>query len=471
MSLRQKTITGLAWSSVSQGVKVLSQFIITVILARLLLPNDFGLLAMATVFMNFAMIFSEMGISSALVQKQDTHDRHYHSAFWLNLITGFCLTLIFIAVSPLIAMFYKRPELQSILMVLAINFFISSFVIVQQTILTKEMEFKKLAVRDILAVVISGVIGIFFACSGFGVWSLVYQSIAFTTINSLFLWTVSSWRPKFVFATQDIKDIFRFSANLTVFQIANYFSRNIDQLLIGKFLGAQMLGYYSLAYKIMLYPLQNISVIVGKVMFPALSKIQGNLVKVREIYAQMIESVALVTFPLMAVIFATAPEFVRVIWGEKWIPMIPLIRILSVCGMLQSIHTTCGGLLLSQGKSGLQLRLGVWSAILNTIAISIGMRWGIYGVAACYMIIQLIWISYAQQVCNNTIDFKLNQFIKHLRPVFINSVIMAVAAACVACIFKASVSIAFAAQLVICTVLYFALVQPIIKIKELGIQK
>ena len=273
MNLRQKTISGLFWSFLSQGGKQASQIIITIILARLLSPDDFGILAMVTVFTNFAMIFSEMGVSSALIQKQDTHDRHYHSAFWLNILVGIGLTLIFMAASPFIAWFYKKPELTPILLVVALNFLFSSFTIIQQTILTKEMDFKSLAIRDIIAVILAGVIGIALAYHGFGVWSLVYQLIAFTIINALLLWILSPWRPKLEFSISDIKDIFHFSAHLTGFNFLNYFSRNIDQLLIGKFLGTQALGYYSLAYKIMLYPLQNISRVISKVMFPVFSKI------------------------------------------------------------------------------------------------------------------------------------------------------------------------------------------------------
>ena len=302
MSLKEKIIKGLYWSGASQAGKQISQFIITIILARLLSPADFGLLAMATVFVNFAMIFSEMGISSALIQKQDTHNRHYYSVFWFNIFVGICLTLFFIAVSPLIARFYKKPELVPILAVISLNFFFSSFVIIQQTILTKEMDFRKLAIRDVVAVIIAGIVGVVLAYNGFGVWSLVFQSLVFTLADVVLLWTVSSWRPKFSFAMADIKDIFHFSANLTGFNIVNYFARNVDQLLIGKFLGAQALGFYSLAYKLMLYPLQNISWVIGKVMFPAFSKIQQDLEKVRNSYMKMTRVISFITFPLMTYI-------------------------------------------------------------------------------------------------------------------------------------------------------------------------
>ena len=317
MNLRQKTFKGLFWSFLSQGGRQVSQIIITTILARLLSPNDFGTLAMVTVFTNFAMIFSEMGISGALVQKQDIHDRHYYSAFWLNIIVGIGLTLIFIAVSPLIAWFYKKPELKPILFMVAFNFLFSSFAIIQQTILTKAMDFKSLAIRDIIAMILAGIVGITLAYHGFGVWSLVYQLIAYTIINVFLLWILSPWRPKLEFDITDIKDIFHFSSNATGFNILNYFSRNIDQLLIGKFLGSEVLGYYSLAYKIMLYPLQNISWVIGKVMFPAFSKIQNDLEAVRTSYFKMLKSISLITFPLMAWLFCVAPEVVDVLLGAS----------------------------------------------------------------------------------------------------------------------------------------------------------
>ncbi len=392
MNLRQKTFKGLFWSFLSQGGKQVSQITITTILARLLSPNDFGTLAMVTVFTNFAMIFSEMGVIGALVQKQDTHDRHYCSAFWLNIIVGIGLTLIFIATSPLIAWFYKKPELKSILFIVAFNFLFSSFTIVQQTILTKQMDFKSLAIRDVIAVILAGTVGIALAYHGFGVWSLVFQLLAYTAVDAFLLWTLSPWRPKLEFAITDIKDIFHFSANLTGFNILNYFSRNVDQLLIGKFLGSEALGYYSLAYKIMLYPLQNISWVISKVMFPAFSKIQDNLEEVRTFYLKMVKAISLITFPLMAWLFCVAPEIVDVFLGGKWKPIVILIRIFCFCGIAQSIGTTAGTIYLSKGKADLQLKLGLLGTFIVIIAVLIGLTHGISGVSLAYTIQAIFWV-------------------------------------------------------------------------------
>jgi O-antigen/teichoic acid export membrane protein len=426
MSLKQKTIKGLFWSGASQAGKLISQFIITVILARLLSPSDFGLLAMATVFLNFGMIFSEMGIGSALIQKQDTHDRHYYSAFWLNIIVGIALTFIFIAVSPLIAWFYKKPELQLILTVISVNYFISSFVVIQQTILTKEMDFRSLAIRDIFAVILSGVIGIYLAYHGFGVWSLIFQSIAFTFFNAVLLWGLSSWRPKFQFAMTDIKDIFNFSSNMAGFNILNYFARNLDQLLIGKFLGAQLLGYYSLAYKLMLYPLQNISWVVTKVMFPAFSRIQEDLMKVRQVYLKMIKSIAAITFPLMFGLFAIAPEFISLLYGPKWSPVSHLIRILCFAGIVQSILTTGGSIYQSQGRPDIQLKMSMLSTSLVVLVIFISLRWGIYGVALGYTIFYVVWSNFSFYIIGRIIHLDNRIFYSSLFKIFLSSLLMMV---------------------------------------------
>jgi PST family polysaccharide transporter len=419
MSLRKKTIKGLTWAGVSQAGRQLSQFIITAILAHLLSPNDFGLLAMAAVFINFGMIFNEMGISSALIQKQDTCDRHYYSAFWLNVVIGIALTLIFVAISPLIAGFYKKPELQLILIVISINYFISSFMVIQQTILTKKMDFKSLAIRDIISVVFSGAIGIYMAINGFGVWSLVVQSIVFTLLNTIILWVLSPWRPKFQFAKSDIKDIFGFSSSLTGFNVINYFSRNIPQLLIGKFLGVQALGYYSLAYKLMLYPVQNISWVIGKVMFPAFSKIQDNLAKVRSTYLKTVKAIALISFPIMLGLFIIAPEFVKVVFGLRWIETITTIRILCLCGLFHSIGTTVGIIYLSMGRADMQFKLQFWGTALVLVCVLSGLRWGINGVALFYTLQSVIWININLRIISKLTGFGFKSFYSNLKIPFV----------------------------------------------------
>jgi len=427
MNLKQKTIHGVMWSGISQAGKQISQFVITAILARLLSPKDFGLLGMATVFTGFAAIFGELGISSALIQKQDIDEAHLSSAFWLNIMVGVSLTTIFILMAPLIARFYNKPELRMILMIMSVNFILSSFTIIQQTVLTKEMNFKALTIRDIVGIILSGVVGISFAYKGYGVWSLVYQLLSFTFINSILLWKLSKWRPKFIFSKQSIVDIFHFSVNLTGFNIVNYFARNTDQLLIGKFLGAQALGFYSLAYRLMLYPLQNISAVIGKVMFPAFSKVQNNLEKVRNAYKKMVKAISLVTFPMMASLFIIVPEFVNAVFGPKWEPIIILVRIFCICGAVQSVGTTVGNILLSQGRADLQFKMQIFSTPIVVASIIIGMKWGIVGVAIFYTFQSLIWVHISFYITNRIINLKYHEFyLKLINSYLIGFIILAI---------------------------------------------
>ncbi|MCA9407972.1 MAG: MOP flippase family protein [Candidatus Omnitrophica bacterium] len=409
MSLKKKTIKGLTWSGFAQGIRQICQFVFTAVLARLLSPDDFGLLGMATVFTGFVTIFNDMGLSGALIQRKEIKEDHLSSIFWLNIFVGIVLTLIMIGASWGIAWFYQKDQLQPILMFISINFFLSSFTIVQQALLTRQMDFKHLAIVETVALILSGVIGITLACHNFGVWSLVYQFLAFTFFKMILLWFLSSWRPRFLFTKQAIKDVFHFSANQTGFEIVNYFARNLDYLVIGKFLGAEALGFYTLAYKLMIYPLQNISWIISKVMFSTLSRVQDDLQKVRRIYMKLVKSISLVTFPMMFGLFALAPEFVLTVFGEQWEPIIPLIRIFCACGVVQSVGTTVGNILLSQGRADLQFKLQLLGTVIVTIAIFIGLQWGTVGVALAYTIQSVFWVHGTLYLATRLIqlDFKV----------------------------------------------------------------
>jgi PST family polysaccharide transporter len=259
---------------------------------------------------------------------------------------------------------------------------------------------------------------------GFGVWSLVYQSITFTLINAVLLWTFSSWRPKFIFSKVAIMDIFKFSINLTGFNIANYFSRNMDYLLIGKFLGAEALGFYSLAYKLMMIPIQNISWVIGRVMFPAYSRIQNDLKKLSEAYLKTVQVVSLITFPMIFGFFAVATEFIIVLFGLKWEPSIPIIRIFCICGALQSIGTLSGSIYQSLNETKTQFRLQLMGTLIVTIAIVVGLKFGIQGVAFFYTLQYLIWFNINLYFVLKLLHLKSGDFYSKLKIPFVINIIM-----------------------------------------------
>ncbi len=421
MDLKQKTIKGLSWSFASQAARQVSQFAVTVILARLLMPDDFGLVGMATVFTGFISAVNEIGVSGALIQRQQVDESHYSSVFWLNIFLGTAFTALFIAVSPAIAAFYNKPELISILRISAFNFILAAFSIVQRAIFQKHMEFKKLAVIETLAIVIGGVVGIVMAYRGFGAWSLVYQMIAFTLANTVLLWLFSHWRPRFIFSISSIKDIFGFSAHVTGFTVMNYFARNVDYLLIGKFLGAESLGYYTLAYKLMLYPLQNVTWTIQKVMFPAFSVIQNDIAKVKNAYLKMIKSISITVFPMMFGLFALAPELIDAVYGAKWLPSVIVIRIFCFCGMIQCLSSTAGTIYQSQGRSDIQFKIGFLGSLGAVLSIILGLRWGIEGVAACYTAYSILWGFYSLYIVERLISLKKKDFYLLFAKIFLIS--------------------------------------------------
>lgn len=416
MSLRKKTIQGLGWSFGARLFRQISQFVVVAMLARLLTPDDFGLIGMVAVFSGFASIFGELGITSAIIQNQNLEEKHYSSAFWINITAGIGLMLIFILCAQLITSFYNKPVLEDIIKLISLNFVLSSFSVVQLAIFKKEMNFKPIAIAESSAVIFAGVIGIYLAFNGYGVWSLVIQLISFTLVNACLLWIFSTWRPRFLFSIGAIKDISNFSANVTGFNIVNYFARNVDYLLVGKFLGAGALGFYTLAYKIMLYPLYNISHIIGAVMFPAFSKIQNDLAKVRNSYLKMVKAISLITFPLMLVLFVVTPEFIRVVFGYQWEPVIPLLRILCFCGMFQSVGTAVGNIFLSQGRSDLQFKLQIVGTVILTVCILIGLRWGVNGVASFYALYTFCFVPFTFYYSSRLISLSNIMLFKTLTP-------------------------------------------------------
>lgn len=388
--MQQAASSGVKWSSLSQVARQVMQFVTTAILARLLSPSDFGLLGMATIVIGFLGLFMDLGTSAAVIQRKNISESLLHSIFWVNVAFGFLAMFIVIVLSPLAATFYQEPRLTLVLQTLSISFLVSGLGILQKSILERNLAFNKLAKIEITAVVTGSVIGITMAFLQFGVWSLVYQSLAVVMVTTFMLWFTNRWQPRLIFNFAEVQDISSYSLNLTGFTIFNYFSRNADYLLIGKFLGSEELGYYTLAYRLMLYPLQNISAVIGRVMFPLLSQIQDNNPQFRKIYLKVIACIALITFPIMVGIWAIAEPFILTIFGSQWQPVIILLMILAPVGMIQSLATTVGTIYQAKGRTDWMLRWGIVSGGLVMLALIIGLQWGILGVAVAYALASLI---------------------------------------------------------------------------------
>lgn len=387
---REKAIAGVSWSVVSQLGRQGLSFVVGVVLARLLVPGDFGLVAMVTIVTGFATTFAELGFGAAIVQWQDVEQRHVSSVFWINVAAGVLLSLLFLAGAPLLGAFYGEPDVVPVAMVMASLFFIQSLGIIQTTLFSKSIDFKALAISEVVGIAVAGACAIAAALLGMGVWSLVILKVGTALVMTALLWVLSAWRPQLLFDLDAVRELFGFSANLLGERTLNYWVRHVDDLLIGRYVGEAGLGVYTMAYNIMLFPLQNVSRVIGRVMFPSLSTIQGQKERVKQVFLRMTRTIALITFPLMLGLLATVRPFVLAVFGAQWMPMIPILAILSVLGLVQSIVTLVGSLYLSQGRADLQFRIGLVIKPVLIAGIVIGLKWGIVGVAAGYAIASLI---------------------------------------------------------------------------------
>ena len=395
MDIREQTISGIGWSGISQGLRQVLTIGIGVSLARILIPADFGLVALVSVFTRFAGVLGDFGFSSALIQRQKVTEAHYSAVFWFNLFLGLIITIVILLISPTIATFFEKPQLQSLAMLAAVNFSLTPLSAVHRARLRRELSFRSLGITDITGVCAAGVTGIGMAHAGYGVWSLVTMEIAATIAIAVSSFWMTRWLPQVRFDRSALKDLSKFSLNMMGTNVINYWIRNLDNLLIGKFLGEIQLGLYSRAYNLMLMPVSQISEVLRNVMFPSLSRVGDEIERVRTIYLRSTAAIWFVSAPLMVGLFAVSPHAIPFLLGDKWLPMIPIFRLLCLLGAVQSVLSTVGWIYLSQGRTDLMFKWSVFAGIIIMTGFAIGVSYGsAYAVALSYCITSGVILSY-----------------------------------------------------------------------------
>jgi PST family polysaccharide transporter len=425
--LKTSTIKGLQWAGISQVFRQGCRLIIAAVLSRILEPADYGLLGMAMVFTGFASIFSTMGFSAALIQQKEVEPRHLQSVFSLNIMMGALLAGLTIGAAPLIAHFYREPRLTLLLSVLAGNFIIICFNSIPSIVLTREMRFRSIAVRNMSADIVAGIAAIIMAWQGWGVWSLVAQILLGSLVGAILVWRMVPIRPTCSVDWKALKELWKFSSYYMGSNIVGYWSYNADSMLVGKFLGKIDMGIYSRAVSLMMLPLQQISMIVSQVMFPALSKIQDDHERFRRAFLKSLRMLAFLTFPLMLGLLAAANPFVLVLCGPKWLAVVPVFKLMCFVGLAKSIGTTTGWVLTSQGRSDLSFKWSIASTVALVAASVIGLQWGIMGVAACYGIMYaLLWYP-VWRMTGGIIGLGFGTIMQNLAAIALVSVVMTLA--------------------------------------------
>lgn len=390
-SLGRQTIRGVGWSAIErlsyQGIT----FIIQIVLARHLSPDDYGVVAMLAIFLQIAQVFIDSGFANALIKKQDCTDADYSTVFHYNFGIALLLYIILFLTSPAIASFYNIPLLVPVLRVLALTLIFNALSIVQQTILVKRVDFKSQSVVTFSSAVISGAVGIFFAYRGAGPWALVIQQLLNSILRSVMYMAVVRWMPRLVFSMESFRYLFGFGSKLLASILIDVIYKNLYKLVIGKRFLERDLGFYTKAEEFAIFPSTNAANIISRVCFPILSRIQDDDMRLSRVYKTLIRYSSWGIFPMMIGLLAVSEPFIITVLKETWAPAVPILRILCLDWMLDFISVLNHNLLLVKGRTDLVLRLQIVKKIiaLSILFLSIpfgleGMCWGrvLYAVIA-----------------------------------------------------------------------------------------
>jgi O-antigen/teichoic acid export membrane protein len=384
--MRARILSGLAWKSISQVTLLAMRLIVGVVLARLLTPHEFGLAGMVIVFSGLGMLFADLGFAAALVQRRTLSEHDRSTAFWTTLAVGAVLTLAGVALSGPISDFYGEPAVRPMFAVLSLGFTVGALEATMAALLSRELQFRKLEIRRIIAAVAAAAVGIVAAVLGAGAWSIIYSQLAAGVIAAVLIWTLSPWHPKFQYSFESLRTLGGYSSKVFGWNFLFFLNRNSDNMLIGRYLGASALGLYTVAYSIMLLPLTQISTPVRNVLFPAFSRLQDDPERVASLWLRANRVIAALTLPAALGIIAIAPEFVSVALGERWLDAVPVIRILAWVGLLLSLQRLNGSVLQARNQAGTVLAFAVVAFLASLSAFVIGLQWGLVGVAASYAV-------------------------------------------------------------------------------------
>lgn len=384
--LNRKSIRGGTVTFAAQGIHVGIHLLSTTILARLLSPDDYGIIAMVLAITTFAGLFRDLGLSVAAIQKQNlTHEQH-SNLFWLNIATGALLTIIVASLSPLIAWFYKKPELILLTLVLSSTFLIASIGTQHNALMQKQLQFGRRALSQIIGSFTTLISSVVIALLGYGFWALAWGTVLGTLTTTISLFLLSHFRPKLWTHNTEIRSLIQFGVNVTAFDFVNYFSRNLDKILIGRFIGASALGIYSRAYDLLMLPINLLRGPIVVVVFPALSRLNHDPIAWKELYLQSVRLLAYLSMPLSSLLFLTAQPVIILFLGQKWIDIVPIFRILALVAFLQPSVSLLGTVLLSQGRSKTFFLQGTAVSIIVSLGFIIGVHWGEEGAAWSYVI-------------------------------------------------------------------------------------
>lgn len=425
-SLKKSALSGIYWTFIQQMSSQAIGFIISIILARILLPEEFGLIALLSVFIAIGNTLVNSGLSLSLIRTKEVDDDDYSTVFYFNIIISVIVYILIFFSSVYIAKFYKQPQLEALAQVYSLTFVISAFSVVQNARLNKSMNFKQLTIISIPSLIISGGVGITLALNNFGVWSLVWSAIAKEFAHTTQLWWYSPWIPKLLFKKDKIKQHFSFGYKMTLAGLVDTLFKDIYTIIIGKFFDPMQVGFYNRANTFRQLPVKSLGNVLNRVTFPLFSQIQDDDQRLKNVYKKVMQMSIFLVAPTLLFMAVLAEPLFRFLLTEKWLPAVPYFQILCIAGVFYPISAYNMNILSVKGRSDLYLNLSIVKKILILLVVLIGMNWGVYGLLYGQLFISITGLFFNGYFTGKLINYNVLEQIKDITLILVISLFPAV---------------------------------------------
>ena len=452
-TLKEKTAKGLFWGGLSNGTQQVLNAIFGVFLARLLSPDDYGLIGMLGIFMGVASVLQDSGFSIALINRQEVRHEDYNSVFWFSFTVGIICYIILFFSAPLIADFYEQPELTNLSRILFLWLLISSTSIAHSAMLTKKLMIKERMKIEVSALFISGTIGVILAFRGFAYWGIAIQTVSHAFVGSSLRWYYVKWRPTFTFDFKPLKAMYSFGIKVFFTSIFGQINANIFSILLGRFYKPDQVGYFTQGNKWMTMGSSFIGSMVGNVSLPVLSEVILDAERQRQIFRKMLRFTSFISFQAMFGLAFVAPEFIMITVSDKWLPCVPIMQLLCVWGAVIPISSLYTHVLLSRGKSDIYMYSTITLGLVQLIIISSMLSMGIFYMVMAFVVVNLLWMFVWHYFVNKCIRISLIDVLRDILPYCV-IVIFVLVVTSIFTIWISNPYILFVLKILLVTILY-----------------
>jgi len=414
-NLKSQTVKSGINTIAGQAVSFVLSISSTAIMARLLTPEDYGLVTMVSAVTGFVTTFKDLGLSSAIIQKEKIDQRQVSSVFWINVAISSGIALIVALLAPFLVYLYGESRLLNITLVFSLSIFLTGFSLQHNALLKRQMKFKVLSLIQIGSTAISLLAGICLAYANFGYWAIVLSGILNPILSTIVLWIVCDWRPNFIFKATEINSFLKFGAGMAGFDLINYFSRNADNVLIGKYVGSGALGIYMKSYQLLMLPITQLRDPLNAVALPALSTLQSESIKFTNFYKKYAFTLSFFSMPLVLFMGIFSEELVFIVLGNQWTKAALIFKLLAISSFIQPVASTKTMILISTGKTKMYFIWGLINAVFVVLGFIIGVRWGVEGVAISYAVVNYLLLIPSLYLCFHNSPVKVSDFFNEIK--------------------------------------------------------